>query len=368
MKICFISPLSYKLFHPNNERILAFSGAEIQIYQLGMELAKDKDFKVSFIVGDFYPEQPRVEKFRIQIYKVFKYYQRIPLIDALVDFYKLWQVMKEIDADIYLIRGAGSLAGKSAFLAKKILRKKFIFSSAHDRESNLEFFKKNNFYTNWLFKYALKGADIIICQHGNQKQFFKKNFGLEALVIKSIYSISELKTANYNQREFILWVSRLENWKQPEVFLNLAKNFKKEKFLLITSSNASEFKKRLKIPQNLEILENIPFEKMDDYFQKAKIFINTSLSEGFPNTFVQATKNKVPIVSLNVNPDNFLENYKCGFFSRGNINQMINQIETLIGNQKLWQEMAENGYRYARENHDIKKIVEKYKEIFKKLK
>lgn len=377
MKICLISPLLYKLFHPDDKRVLSFGGAEIQFYQLGLELAKDKDFKVSFIVGDFYKEQPKVEEFRIQnlefriqIYKVFKYYQRIPLVDTLADFFKLWKAMKEINADIYLIRGAGSLAGKCAFLAKKVLKKKFIFCLAHDREANLNFFKKNNFYTNWLFRFALKNSDEIITQYQKQKEIFKKNFNLNNVVIKSAYPIEnyQTKVKNYELRKYILWVGRLESWKRPEIFAKIATLFPDENFLLITNSSAKESKEKFSAIKNLIILEKIPFREMDSYFQRAKIFINTSITEGFPNTFIQAAKNGTPIISLNVNPDNFLEKYKCGFNAKNNFDEMLNNIELLLEKKDLWQRMSENSFKYTKENHDIKKIIEEYKKLFKKLK
>ena len=43
---------------------------------------------------------------------------------------------------------------------------------------------------------------------------------------------------------------------------------------------------------------------------KSKILINTSSFEGFPNTFVQAWANGVPVISLKVDPDNIIKKKK----------------------------------------------------------
>ena len=39
---------------------------------------------------------------------------------------------------------------------------------------------------------------------------------------------------------------------------------------------------------NLRLHENVRWENMGEYFAKAKLFVNTSTHEGFPNTFVEA--------------------------------------------------------------------------------
>lgn len=370
MKICLISPLVYKLFYPADEKVLPFGGSEAQQYQLGTELVKDKNFEVSFIAGDFYAEQPEIQDFwlkngiiaKIKIYKVFRYYNRIPLLSALSDIWDLYQAMKASQADIFLIRGGGALAGKTALLAKRILGKKFIFSSAHDRESDLIFFKNSGVIYKTLFRYALNKADLIICQHNEQKAAFKKSFGLESVVIKTMYQIGELDKIKI--REYILWVGRLEKWKQPELFCNLAKEMPEEKFLLITNSNADTFKKEFGHIKNLEIKEKAPFNEMDDYFAKAKVFINTSLWEGFPNTFAQATKNGTPIISLEVNPDNILEKYRIGECANGNFKKLTDDLAMVLNGQNLREKLSENAYIYAKEHHDIGKVIGNYKSIF----
>lgn len=373
IKVCFISLYSYKLFHPEDERVLQFGGSEVQQYQLGKELLKDKNFEVSFIVGDFCGRQSKTERIRaenidISLYKTVKCVKRIFLIDSILDFWKLYKAMRKIEADIYIIRGGGSLAGKVAILLKKIFKKKFIYSSAHNRDSNGDFFKHHGRIINWLFRYALTHADKIICQHQNQREAFKKNLNIEARIIKTIYPIEdESQIQNYESREFILWVSRLEKWKQPEIFVKLTKEFPNEKFLLITNSNTSDFKDNIGRLYNLEIKEGVAFEGINDYFKKAKIFVNTSIQEGFPNTFVQAAKNKTPIISLNINPEEMLEKYEIGRCANGDLQKFTDDLKEILNNEKLWQEMSENAYHYAKENHDIHKIMEKYKMIFREV-
>jgi len=372
-KVCLVSLYAYKLFHPQDERALSFGGSEVQQYQLGKELVKDKNFEISFLVGDFYDGQPDAERVRVDggvltLYKTARCHGRNMFIDGVADFWRLYRAIKKISADVYMIRGGGSLAGKVAFFAKKIFKKKFIYSSAHDRDSNLDFFREKPWYVNALFRYALRNANVVICQHKEQQGAFQKNFGITATVIPSMYIVEdELQIGRWGSREYILWVGRLIEWKQPEIFVRLAEKFPKEKFLLITNSNASQFKNIVNKISNLEIKEDVPFEDMDYYFKKAKVFVNTSSSEGFPNTFLQAAKNKTPVISLQVNPDEMLEKYQIGRCANGSFYKLSNDLAEILGNDLLWQTMSENAYHYAKKNHDINTVVREYKDIFRGL-
>jgi hypothetical protein len=51
LKICFIAPKTYPVFNPNVGDY--FGGANVDLYYLATEMAKDKDFESSFIVADY---------------------------------------------------------------------------------------------------------------------------------------------------------------------------------------------------------------------------------------------------------------------------------------------------------------------------
>lgn len=371
IKVCFVASYVYKLFHPHDERILPFGGSEVQQYQLGLELAKSDDFEVSFLVGSFFAKQPEKESFRIgertiQLYKTIPCRKRHLVLDGIADFWRLFRAMKGSAADIYVIRGGGSLAGKIGFLAKKVLHKKYVYSSAHDRESNLDFTKKHSSLINLLFRFGLSHADRIICQHTEQQDAFKKNFGIHAEIIKSMYPVSS-RNGPYESREYVLWVSRLERWKQPELFVQLAKNLPSIQFLMVTNSDPSSFLQQTSLSKNLTIRSNIPFATIDQYFQKARLFVNTSREEGFPNTFVQAAKNGTPIISLRVDPDGMLEKYSLGRCAQGDFGALVKATKTFLEDSELWRTASERAYRYAMENHEIASITNRYAMLFREL-
>jgi len=166
--------------------------------------------------------------------------------------------------------------------------------------------------------------------------------------------------------------AKLKNpWtKQPELFIDLAKKLPQEKFTMIcppAESNLSYFKKvrvEAQKVKNLTFIKQVPFKKIDSYFKQAKVFISTSLTEGFPNTFIQAGKNMTPIISFKVNPDKIIINYQLGFCAMGKKDLLSASLKKILTNQKLWLKFSINAYQYVLNHHNLKKTVKSYKEIF----
>jgi glycosyltransferase involved in cell wall biosynthesis len=78
--------------------------------------------------------------------------------------------------------------------------------------------------------------------------------------------------------------------KQPELFLKLAEAIPEARFQMIGGhSSNQEYCDRIRDVvgriSNLEFLGVVPFDEIDEYFNRASILVNTSMFEGFPNAF-----------------------------------------------------------------------------------
>ena len=348
MKICFIAPKAYSVFNPKAKGVIG--GAQVQLSLLSKEFAKHKDLDIYFMVADYGQK-------KMEVYEGVKVWKSLNLKDnPIKKVYSFFKMFKKINADVYIHRTLTAASGLMALYCR-IFKKKFIYMVAHDSEVDgaHAIYKK---IISRVFPYlTYKFSNLIIIQNHYQKKVLKKRGINNISLIKSGYLIK--KNQQYNKKN-ILWVGRSANWKRPELLLKLAKKFPNENFVMICNSNWGgedlfySIKKEASNINNIKFIDYVSFEKIDTYFQKAKIFINTSDQEGFPNTFIQAAKNKTPIISLNSNPDNFLKNYECGFCCSGKFDLMTQYLKKLLADKNLYQKASDNAYDYAKQNHDIR--------------
>jgi glycosyltransferase involved in cell wall biosynthesis len=70
------------------------------------------------------------------------------------------------------------------------------------------------------------------------------------------------------------------------------------------------------------------------------------------------------IVSLNVDPDDFLQRHSCGISCRDDITKLNEAVTFMLDSQRHI-DIGRNGRKYVEENHDIRKIIELYKAVFR---
>lgn len=362
MKVCFIDWFAYPLFNPRST--IVFGGAQIQLYFLARELAKKKNFRVSFLTDNQFSR--RQDLFgSIKVYQMIRSPKTPGLPGRLINltgflyfFIRLWRQLRQIGADVYFQRAASAETGLIALVCR-LLHKHFVYMVAHEQDVNGDFVRANG-WRGKLFSLGLKLTDKIICQTKEQQKMLVKPLQDKSLVIPSGYP---LKPARKQNKQGVLWVARAEKWKGPELLIELAQSLPGEKFIMICQRAENDpdyfdlIKRKAKPVKNLAFIPGVSFGKIDSYFAKAKVFVSTSSSEGFPNTFIQAAKNMTPIVSLKVNPDKFITGNGLGYCAGGKKQKMVELLEMVFSNRREWQRMAVNAYRYAAKNHDIKQTA-----------
>jgi len=358
IRVCFVSPKAYPLFNPNVKEL--FGGAEVDLYFLATELAKDENFAVSFITADY--DQADIEIIDgVTVIKGLDFKKNV-LSGAI----RIWRAMRKADADTYMLKTASP--GMPLIAAFCLLHKRtFVYKTASSAECDGTYLKLH-LLLGKAFIWSLRKAGIVLTQSLTDKENLKNTTGVSAAVIANGHRLPELA---HQQRQFILWVGRSAPVKRPELFINLAKETPDEKFTFICQratgdENYDVLVARAKTVKNLEFIERVPFGEIDSYFQRAKVFVNTSDSEGFPNTFIQACKCATPILSLNVNPDGLLTRYDCGICCEGYWQRLVDSLRFILSTSRADQ-LGKNGRKYAEQNHDIEKIVEQYKQVLQTL-
>jgi glycosyltransferase involved in cell wall biosynthesis len=358
LKICYIAPKTYPIFNPNVGEY--FGGANVDLYYLATEMAKDKRFESSFVVADY--SQPDGEVIEgVKLFKSLDFSK-----GAFSGLVRTWRALKRADADVYVMKCASAGVPLVAMFCK-VHRRVFVYRLAHLFESDGTYAQENPIVGR-LFVWSLRQARLVFAQNATDVENLTRTMGISPRMIPNGH---RLPPVQQQTRDTILWVGRDASFKKPERFLELARAVPNEHFTMVcqTLSNDQYYANLIteagKIP-NLQFIRHVPFNQIDAYFQRAKIFVNTSDAEGFPNTFIQACKCGAPILSFNVNPDDFLGRYRCGLCANGDRDSLLRMLHELLVPANA-QQCGANGRHYVEENHDIAKTAILYKRIFEQL-
>jgi glycosyltransferase involved in cell wall biosynthesis len=358
IKICFIAPKAYPLFSPDVKGV--FGGAEVDLYFLATELAKDKSFDVSLITADY--GQERCETIRgVRIIKSLNF-KKNPLIGA----FKVWRAIRKADANIYMIKTISPGMFLLAFYCR-LKGKTFLYRTSNTNSCDGTYLRQHRVQGR-IYKWALRTAKHVFVQNKTDRANLERTTGVTPAVIPNAHRLAEFREGG---RDTILWIGRSVPIKRPMLFIDLAEKIPAEKFVMICQRATGDreygqLPARAKRVGNLEFIERVGFDKIHSYFRRAKVFVNTSKAEGFPNTFIQACEHATPILSLNVNPDGFLEQHNCGICCDDRFECLVDSLNSMLADNR-YVELGKNARKYVEQNHDIKRTVEEYKDFFRRL-
>lgn len=365
IKICFISFLAYPLF--NGKANVVFGGAEVDLYNLAKKLEESDKYDITFYVGDYGQEHEelygkiKVRKFTYMNLEIYR-----SLGTKILRHLNVVREVMAMDADICMIEAYNEMLGWVALIPGNLRSCKTIFRLAHDLDTDLADSKNKGFLYSWLYKYGIINADAVVSQTEIQKTMLMENLKIDSQVIKNGFFLNE--GINFEEKKYILWVARAQSWKRPELFLEMVKRLPKEGFIMIMPGE-NELQEKIKEEAaqyaNLKVIDYVPFAQIQNYYNDAKLFVNTSEYEGFPNAFVQACLGKTPILSFNVNPDNFIDVNQLGYFCNNDMENAVGFIKEY--NTNKLSVLGQNANNYVKSNHDISKISLKYEEIIKEL-
>ena len=106
---------------------------------------------------------------------------------------------------------------------------------------------------------------------------------------------------------------------------------------------------------NIEFIERVPYHEIQRVYDEAKVFVNTSEWEGWPNSFIQSGLGRTAILSLAVNPDRLFQTYALGRFCSGDVESMAEEAGTMLADPGALENMQRESARFVAELHDNKR-------------
>lgn len=369
--VCFVAPTAYPVLAGRRD-LTELGGAQVQQSILARAMVR-AGFKVTFIcmnygqAADSYIDGIRV----LRIFSPDEGLRGVRFFHPRIT--GLWSAMAKADADIYYQRCSGVATGiVAAFSIRN--KRPFVFAGASDLDftpgpSPVILPGRRD---RAIYRWGLKKASAVIAQNERQLSLLTQNYGLDGVLIPSCYDDSTILASNEaSTAGEILWVGMIRPPKRPEFFLEMARRLPNLHFRMIggTISNSPESleyyeslrHEASRIP-NLVFMGFVPYADIDGHFDKARVFVNTSEHEGFPNTFLQAWARKIPSMAF------FDTGSRIGGESVypiiRNVEEGVECLSRLMSDATYHQKCAMRCEEFVQKNHSPAISVANYRRLF----
>jgi len=359
--ICFVALAAWPVLS-GSRTIKSVGGAEVQQSILARAFVT-RGYRVSMICMD-YGQPDRVEIDGVRVFKAHTPGGGIPILRFLHPrLTSIWAAMKRVDADIYYQRTCGVHTGFTAAFSK-FYKRIFVYAGASDADfypkvPSLAFGRDRVIY-----KWGLLHSDTIVVQNPSQISLCRDVYDRDSVLVRSCY----VPPASFgaDAKGYILWVSTLREIKQPEVFIELARRLPQYRFRMVGGSEDSYYFDGLRnsaegMP-NLEFTGFIPHADIESEFDGARLFVNTSEFEGFPNTFLSAWARGIPTVSF-VDTGSAVDGNAVvtRVFS---LDEMVVAVKELMSDDSTWRETGARCQSCFNDQHSVRAVCDEYERVF----
>lgn len=366
MHICFVNSNIYPLLAERGD-IPIVGGAEVQQYLIGRELAQ-RGITVSYVTEDLGQGPETVcGPHRVLAYR----YNQNKLIQAAT----LWRALHRAGADVYYVRGAPNF-GAFIYAFCRLYGRKVVQALAYDPEvmpetdPDLAQSRLYQLHAAWRSR-----ADLVIAQTDQQALTLRKRWRIQALTIRNIVSVAAApKPIEADAPLSVLWVGSISPRKRVESVAVLAKELPNIEFTVVGGPMREDQSYYDQVRHELAVLPNIrwtgyvPYQQVRPYFQRADLLLHTGdgRREGFPNVFLQAWAEGLPVVSIEADPDHLLTEHRLGIRT-DSLAQTKVVLDQLAQERVQLVEIGRCGWQYVAAHHSIEVVIERYLQAFQSL-
>lgn len=365
MKICFLGLDNLPVLAPEFNQH-GIGGEQVQHTLLAKALAQ-RGHEVSMVVYD-YGQADCACWNEITTHKAHREDAGIPIFRFIYPRWTgVWSALRRANADIYYASCAGMHLGLLAMFCQKYGRK-FVFRVASDTDCESDKLLIRYWRDKKLYEYGLRRADGILAQSLKQQHAVLRNYGLHSQVAGMLVDPPEREAWRDVD---VLWVNNLRQLKRPDLFLALAKRLPQLKFHMIGGAQPGAGELFEKIRQEAADLSNVtfhgrvPYHEMSDKYASARVFVNTSDTEGFPNSYLQAWIRGTPVVAF-FDPDAVIRHENLGCVTTS-LDEMARAVTELVNNHCVWSDASERCKAYMARVYGESLIISTYLEMFQKV-
>jgi glycosyltransferase involved in cell wall biosynthesis len=223
----------------------------------------------------------------------------------------------------------------------------------------------------WIYEWGLRHVDAILAQTAYQQDLLRKHYGIESGVARMPVT-GATRTLPFDARDVgVLWVNNFRPFKRPDRYVELARALPGLELHMVGGAVErfqayhAEIAPSLAATPNLRYHGAVPYHAVNDYYERARVFVNTSDTEGFPNSFLQAWARGTPVVSY-FDPDGLIAREGLGVAARS-AGEMRESVASLAADAGRWAEVSARCLAYMRRAYNADEVLAPYAATFERL-
>jgi glycosyltransferase involved in cell wall biosynthesis len=361
MRIAFVGLENLPVLARGFERH-GIGGEQVQQTLLARALAQ-RGHEVSMIVADYgQPDGLVVDG--IRLHKAHGLTEGIPVLRFVHPrLTRLWSALGRADADVYYLSCAGPQLGFVVAFAARAGRR-VVFRIAHDADCDPHRLLVRFWRDRRIYEWGLRRADVVLAQTESQQQALRMHYGLDSQVASMLVEAPGALRPFAQRDVDVLWVNNLRPFKRPDRMPELARALPELRLHMIGGPLAGHGVLYERIEREAGLLPNLvfhgqlPYHATNDWYGRARLFVNTSDSEGFPNAYLQAWRRGTPVVSF-FDPDGLIERQGLGWAVR-KPEQMARVIARVANDPAAWHEASRRCLGYMDAHHGEDQVIAPY--------
>ena len=365
MKICLVGLDNLPVLAPEY-RQHTIGGESVQQTLLGQALTR-RGHDVSMVVSDYGQTDGAVWN-SIRVFKAYRPDAGVPVLRfAHPRWTGMWSALARADADVYYTSCAGMQVGLIALFCRRY-RRRLVFRAASDTDCDRARLLVRFARDRWLYGYGLRRAHAILVQSARQQDTLTRSYGLSSRVAGMLVE----KPGPVAARDIdVLWVSNIRHLKRPDRILELADRLPSVKIHIAGGPLPGEealfhdVKRAAANKKNVSFHGRLSYWDAGDLYGRAKVLVNTSDIEGFPNSYLQAWIRGVPVVTL-IDPDAVIERESLGIAVKSP-DRFPDAIKHFLDDSGAWNAVSDRCRAFMGREYGEDKILAAYLDTFEQV-
>lgn len=222
------------------------------------------------------------------------------------------------------------------------------------------------------YRQSCRSADRIIAISQQTKQDLMEYWGVSAEKIDVVYQgcdpifydkVSECERERVRQKyklpkEYVLSVGSIETRKnllltikamvEGRIYINLVACGKHTPYTFLLMKYAEKHG----VGSRVFFLHNVDFSELPAIYQMSSVLVYASIFEGFGIPIIEALNSGVPVITSKGGVFKEAGGDACLYIDPYSVDNMIEELEQVLGNKELRSNMIEQGYAHAQQFHE----------------